>query len=118
MKTPPLIRNWTFAKTIDKGFDMLSGILTQLKSEGKDMVSGEDAFKLSDTYGFPIDLTEEIAAEQGVSVDRDRFAALVEEQRNRAREDYHNKAGSSWAEGGLQIDAPATVFTGYTHSEA
>ena len=86
----------TFAKTIDKGFDMLSGILTQLKSEGKDMVSGEDAFKLSDTYGFPIDLTEEIAAEQGVSVDRDRFAALVEEQRNRAREDYHNKAGSSW----------------------
>ena len=106
----------TFAKTIDKGFDMLSGILTQLKSEGKDMVSGEDAFKLSDTYGFPIDLTEEIAAEQGVSVDRDRFAALVEEQRNRAREDYHNKAGSSWAEGGLQIDAPATVFTGYTHN--
>ena len=44
----------TFAKTIDKGFDMLSGILTQLKSEGKDMVSGEDAFKLSDTYGITI----------------------------------------------------------------
>lgn len=66
--------------------------------------------------GFPIDLTEEIAAEQGVSVDRERFAALVEEQRNRAREDYHNKAGSSWAEGGLQMDAPATVFTGYSHT--
>ena len=106
----------TFAKTVDKGFDMLSGILTQLKAEGKDTVSGEDAFKLSDTYGFPIDLTEEIAAEQGVSVDRERFAALVEEQRNRAREDYHNKAGSSWAEGGLQMDAPATVFTGYSHT--
>ena len=106
----------TFAKTVDKGFDMLSGILTQLKAEGKDTVSGEDAFKLSDTYGFPIDLTEEIAAEQGVSVDRERFTALVEEQRNRAREDYHNKAGSSWAEGGLQMDAPATVFTGYSHT--
>ncbi|WP_298482712.1 alanine--tRNA ligase [uncultured Ruminococcus sp.] len=106
----------TFAKTIDKGFDMLSGILEQLKAEGNTMVSGEDAFKLSDTYGFPIDLTEEIAAEQGVSVDRERFTALVNEQRTRAREDYMNKAGSSWADGGVQIDAPATVFTGYTHT--
>ena len=95
---------------------MLSGLLEQLKAEGKNTVSGEDAFKLSDTYGFPIDLTEEIAAEQGVSTDRARFAELVEEQRSRAREDYHNKAGSSWAEGGLQMDAPATVFTGYTHA--
>ena len=107
----------TFAKTVDKGFDLLSGILTQLKEAGKTVVSGEDAFKLSDTYGFPIDLTEEIAAEQGVSVDRDRFAALVEEQRTRARQDYQNKAGSSWADNSVKIDAPKTVFTGYT-SEA
>ena len=64
----------TFAKTVDKGFDMLSGILTQLKGRGQGVpFPGEDAFKLSDTYGFPIDLTEEIAAEQSVSVDRERF---------------------------------------------
>lgn len=106
----------TFAKTIDKGFDLLSGILEQLKAENRTTVSGEDAFKLSDTYGFPIDLTEEIAAEQGYSVDRERFTALVNEQRARAREDYMNKAGSSWAEGGIQIEAPGTSFTGYTHT--
>lgn len=105
----------TFAKTIDKGFDLLSAILEQLKSEGKSVVSGEDAFKLSDTYGFPIDLTEEIAAEQGLSVDRECFTELVNEQRARAREDYMNKAGSSWADGGIQIEAPSTSFTGYTH---
>lgn len=105
----------TFAKTIDKGFDMLTGILKQLKAEGKDKVSGEDAFKLSDTYGFPIDLTEEIAAEQGIRIDRQQFLKLANEQRTRAREDYINKAGSSWADSGIQLDIPATKFTGYTN---
>ncbi len=106
----------TFAKTVDKGFDLLSGILAQLKADGSTMVSGEDAFKLSDTYGFPIDLTEEIAAEQGYTVDRVRFTELVGEQRSRARADHMKKAGSSWADGGVQLDAAATVFTGYTSS--
>ena len=75
------------------------------------MISGEDAFKLSDTYGFPIDLTEEIAAEQGVSVDRDRFAALVEEQRTRARQDYQNKAGSSWADNSVMTRSATSVLS-------
>ncbi len=105
----------TFAKTVDKGFEMLSDILEQLQKDGKTVVSGEDAFKLSDTYGFPIDLTEEIAAEQGLCVDRDGFSSLVDQQRERARADYRHKAGSSWAEAGVQITAPATSFTGYAH---
>lgn len=104
----------TFAKTVDKGFELLTGILAQLKKENKTVVSGEDAFKLSDTYGFPIDLTEEIAAEQGYTVDRDEFTALVNEQRSRARADHMKKVGSSWADGGMQIDAAATIFTGYS----
>lgn len=103
-----------FAKTVDKGLDLLQEILSQLKMSGETTVSGEDAFKLSDTYGFPIDLTEELAAEQGFAVNREKFTQLVEQQRTRAREDYHSKAGSSWAEDGVQIDAPATDFTGYT----
>ncbi|MGN1404276.1 MAG: alanine--tRNA ligase [Ruminococcus sp.] len=106
----------TFAKTIDKGFDLLSDILEQLKEEGNTVVSGEDAFKLSDTYGFPIDLTEEIAAEQGISVDRERFTELVGEQRTRAREDYRSKAGSSWADSNVYADVAPTLFTGYTHT--
>lgn len=104
-----------FAKTIDKGFALLREVLDRLKASGETVVPGEDAFKLSDTYGFPIDLTEELAAEQGYTVDREAFAALVEQQRTRAREDYQNKAESSWAENGVQINAPATTFTGYTH---
>ncbi len=104
----------TFAKTVDKGFDMLMGILEQRKANGSSVVSGEDAFKLSDTYGFPIDLTEEIAAEQGYTVDRTRFTELVNEQRSRARADRMSKVGSSWADGGIQIDAQVTKFTGYT----
>ncbi len=103
----------TFAKTIDKGFDLLTGILETLQKENGKTVSGEDAFKLSDTYGFPIDLTEEIAAEQGYGVDREKFAELVNEQRTRARADYQNKAGSSWADGGIQLETAATTFTGY-----
>ncbi len=104
-----------FAKTIDKGFDLLSDILLNLKQEKKTRLSGEDAFKFSDTYGFPIDLTEEIAAEQNICVDRERFTELVREQRERAREDYRNKAGSSWAESGIEISVPVTNFIGYVY---
>lgn len=104
-----------FAKTIDKGIDMLSGIVTNLREKHQDEISGDDAFKLSDTYGFPIDLTEEIAKENGIHVDREQFTKLVEQQRERAREDYREKAGSSWAEESLQITASSTLFTGYSH---
>ncbi len=107
-----------FAKTIDKGSELLTQFIEKLGAEGKNVLSGDDAFKLADTYGFPIDLTVEICEEKGISVDRDRFTELAKEQRARAKADHLAKAGSSWADNSIKIDAPATVFTGYTDFEA
>ena len=102
----------TFAKTVDNGMAMLNQILEQIDQKE---ISGEDAFKLSDTYGFPIDLTMEIAAEQGVSVDREGFDALVKAQREKSQADHLAKAGSSWAGNSIRIAGEKTVFTGYEH---
>lgn len=103
-----------FAKTIDKGSELLAQFTEKLSAENKTVLSGDDAFKLSDTYGFPIDLTIEICGEKGISVDTDRFGELVKEQRKKARADHLAKAGSSWADNSIKIEAPKTVFTGYT----
>ena len=103
-----------FAKTIDKGTELLSQFTEKLIAENKKVLSGDDAFKLSDTYGFPIDLTVEICEEKGLSVDTERFTELAKEQRTRAKADHLAKAGSSWADNSIKVDAPATVFTGYT----
>ena len=88
----------SFAKTIDNGFALLKDVLYNLEINGGKIVSGEDAFKLSDTYGFPIDLTFEIAAERGFKIDREKYDELVKKQRQKAREDHLAKAGSSWAD--------------------
>lgn len=104
----------SFAKTIDNGFALLTTVLDNLESKVEKIVTGEDAFKLSDTYGFPIDLTLEIAAERGFKIDRARYDELVKEQRQKAREDHLAKAGSSWADNSVKLDSPKTVFTGYT----
>ncbi|MBP1566133.1 MAG: alanine--tRNA ligase [Oscillospiraceae bacterium] len=100
-----------FSKTVDKGLELLNGFISQSKSG---VLSGEDAFKLSDTYGFPIDLTLEIAEEKGVSVDLKKYEELVALQRQKARDDHAAKASSSWADNSIKVDAPKTVFTGYT----
>ena len=107
-----------FAKTIDKGTELLNQFTEKLASEGKKVLSGDDAFKLADTYGFPIDLTVEICEEKGFTVDRDRFTELAKEQRARAKADHAAKAGSSWADNSIKVDAPKTVFTGYTDNSA
>ncbi|MDE7104799.1 MAG: alanine--tRNA ligase, partial [Ruminococcus sp.] len=103
-----------FAKTIDKGTELLSGFISELGNQEKNILSGDNAFKLSDTYGFPIDLTIEICEEKGISVDVDRFNVLVQEQRAKAKADHLAKAGSSWADNSIRVEAPKTVFTGYT----
>ncbi|MBO6155316.1 MAG: alanine--tRNA ligase [Lachnospiraceae bacterium] len=74
-----------FAKTIDKGLEILGGMEDKLEKEGKKVLSGVDAFKLYDTYGFPIDLTAEILEEKGFSYDEAGFEAAMEEQRQKAR---------------------------------
>jgi alanyl-tRNA synthetase len=79
----------------------------------KGNVSGDDAFKLSDTFGFPIDLTIEIAEEKGLTVDEKRFRELAQIQRDTARADHFAKANSSWESGELKLDLPATEFVGY-----
>ncbi|MDE6776202.1 MAG: alanine--tRNA ligase [Ruminococcus sp.] len=103
-----------FAKTIDKGTDMLNGFTAALAEQGKNVLSGDDAFKLADTYGFPIDLTVEICDEKGITVDVERFRVLAQEQRAKAKADHLAKAGSSWADSSVKVNAPKTIFTGYT----
>ena len=74
-----------FNKTIAQGLSILASMQEELKSEGKTVLSGDDAFKLYDTYGFPLDLTKEILEEVGFSIDEDGFKAAMEEQRVKAR---------------------------------
>ena len=106
----------SFAKTIDAGMDVLTKMLDGIEKGG--VLSGEDTFKLSDTYGFPIDLTKEIAEEKGISVDEEGFRACVDESRKRSREDRLAKGGSSWDEDAMSnLDLPKTKFTGYDYSQ-
>ena len=106
----------SFAKTIDAGMDVLTKMLDGIENGG--VLSGEDTFKLSDTYGFPIDLTKEIAEEKGISVDEEGFRACVDESRKRSREDRLAKGGSSWDEDAMSnLDLPKTKFTGYDYSQ-
>ena len=102
----------SFNKTIDQGLLMLEE-LTKNDSE----LSGEDAFKLYDTYGFPIDLTIDILAEKGITVDETRFKELMDEQRQKARDARKASDGESWKSDGISYDGiSATEFLGYTEN--
>ena len=74
-----------FNKTIDQGLDILNKKQKEIVAANKNVLSGEDAFKLYDTYGFPIDLTKEILEEKGITIDEDSFNKCMEEQRVKAR---------------------------------
>ena len=104
----------SFARTIDRGTEMLTAVIASLREQGKTEISGEDVFTLSDTYGFPIDLTAEMAEEQGMTVDEAGFRACMEEQKQRARADRASKVKTSWG-GDLTAPkgTPQTVFRGY-----
>lgn len=105
----------SFAKTIDMGFKMLQDIL---ENDEIKTLSGEDAFKLNDTYGFPIDLTKEILSEQGVGVDVNRFHELLKEQKKRSRDARKNAGADAWISDTTDLsDISATQFTGYTDSK-
>ena len=102
-----------FSKTIDTGISILSGLISQYTARGESLLSGADAFKLYDTYGFPIDLTIEIIAEQGLSVDSESFNEHMDEQRKRARKAREALGDLAWASSDLGLDVASTVFTGY-----
>ena len=106
-----------FQATIDAGLSILRECIDETVNAGGKMLSGEDAFKLYDTYGFPVDLTREIAAESGLSVDDDAFRALMEEQRVRARAARGNISGWSDSSKSLLDGIAETVFEGYEHIE-
>ncbi len=102
-----------FAATIDAGLSILSGIIEETKSAGKTTVAGEDVFKLYDTFGFPLDLTKEIVAENGLEIDEDTFKTLMTEQRERARAARGNISGWDNATKNLLGELPQTSFRGY-----
>ncbi|UDN57341.1 alanine--tRNA ligase [Clostridioides sp. ES-S-0010-02] len=87
-----------FNETIDQGTEILNSYIEALKNEGKTVLSGQEAFKLYDTYGFPIDLTKEILEEEHLSVDEESFNEEMEKQKERARNARGNMDGESWKE--------------------
>ena len=106
-----------FAKTIDGGMKIFSDMLAGHKAKGETVFSGADAFKLYDTYGFPIDLTSEMVAEEGMQVDEDAFRQLMQEQKVRAREARKALGDLGWAGVEFGKEIPATTFIGYTNMQ-
>ncbi len=107
----------SFAKTIDNGMEILSGMIDELKKSGGDTLSGEDVFKLHDTYGFPLDLTREILGEKGLKVDEDGFHECMRVQKETARK--HKKLGGGWDNAkSSALDSLKTNFVGYDTLEA
>ncbi|GAA3397702.1 alanine--tRNA ligase [Streptomyces roseoviridis] len=109
-----------FLKALKGGTNILDTAVTETKAAGGTVLSGDKAFLLHDTWGFPIDLTLEMAAEQGLSVDEDGFRRLMQEQRERAKADAQAKKSghadlTSYRE--IADAAGATEFTGYTNTE-
>ena len=102
-----------FDATIDAGLSILSEIIDETVKNGSSTVSGGDAFKLYDTYGFPLDITREIVEEKGLSVDEDTFAKLMQEQKTRAREARANIGGWDESSKTLLSGLDKTEFTGY-----
>jgi len=107
-----------FARTVEKGLFILQELIEKLKEEGKDTIPGDEAFKLYDTFGFPLDLILEVANDEDMKVDVKRFEELLEEQKERARK--------SWKGGVQRVVSPElqelsekfpTLFTGYEHLE-
>ena len=101
----------SFGKTIDAGLAMLDEYINKLDGN---VFSGEDAFKLNDTYGFPLDLTKDILEEKGITVDEDKFNALLAAQKATARAARKDAGADAWKGNSVKIDADKTEFVGYT----
>ena len=102
-----------FARTIDGGMNIFANMLAEHKEKGETQFSGADAFKLYDTYGFPIDLTLEMVEDEGMTLDQDGFAKLMQEQKVRAREARKALGDLAWSGIDLGLDNTPTTFVGY-----
>ena len=103
-----------FARTIDAGMNILNNMIDGLEKAHEHLLKGLDVFKLNDTFGFPLDLTKEIAAEQGIEIDEEGFHAEMTKQKERARAERLKKNISGWSEDLFgALNAEPTVFNGY-----
>lgn len=107
-----------FDATIDNGIVVLNGYIESAKNNGETVISGDSAFKLHDTYGFPLDLTIEMAEEQGLSVDVDGFNAAMQEQKEMARKARDDSSSWEGTDAYSFEEAEPTEFVGYTSLEA
>ena len=106
-----------FAKTIDGGMKIFADLLAEHKAKGEMQFSGKDAFKLYDTYGFPVDLTEEMVQDEGMTLDRIAFDEEMEAQRVRARKAREALGDLGWSGVEFGKEIPSTVFDGYDKTE-
>ena len=108
-----------FNETIDQGSEILNGYIEELKANNESTLAGEKVFKLYDTYGFPMDLTQEILEEEHLSIDEEAFNEEMNKQRERARSARGNMDGESWKEDPLsKLDSSvASTFEGYFELE-
>ena len=103
-----------FLKTLDRGEKLLANIIADAANLGEKQIAGKDAFELYDTYGFPLEMTEEIAEEQGLTVDEAGFAAAMEEQRQRSKDSHQAiDLTTKNALGEIITDSSETAFIGY-----
>ena len=105
-----------FARTIDGGMKIFADMLAEHKAKGENEFSGADAFKLYDTYGFPIDLTIEMVADEDMTLDQEAFTRLMQEQKVRAREARKALGDLAWAGIDLGLDNTPTTFVGYENN--
>ena len=110
------IEEENFCRTIDGGMSIFTAKLAEHKAKGETQFSGADAFLLADTYGFPIDLTIEMVADEDMTLDMDEFYRLREEQKVRAREARKALGDLAWAGIDLGLDNTPTTFVGYTEN--
>ena len=110
------IEEENFCRTIDGGMSIFTQKLAEHKQKGETQFSGADAFLLADTYGFPIDLTIEMVADEDMTLDMDEFYRLREEQKVRAREARKALGDLAWAGIDLGLDNTPTTFMGYTEN--
>ena len=103
-----------FARTIDAGMTILNNMIDGLEKAHEHLLKGLDVFKLNDTFGFPLDLTKEIAAEQGIDIDEEGFHTEMKKKKERARAERLKKNISGWSEDLFgSLNTEPTVFTGY-----
>lgn len=102
-----------FASTIEQGEEIIAHYVEELKNLGKNVLDGEKVFKLYDTFGFPLELTEEILAENGMTADTEGFAQNMERQKELARTSRKVGEDEAWRGAEIELDVPETEFTGY-----